>query len=221
VSLEGSVKEFSQGFNLFATKRSAKIFHTGNPVRTSVLHGHRSEAKTYFRFVSDLPTLLVTGGGTGAEFLNLLVKETLPQLCKVFNVIHIYGRQKTAATSSEGYFATPFLDRMDLVYAISDIVVTRAGLSTISELANLGKVSILIPMPNTHQEANAFYLGQLGAALVLAQEEIIPEQFLTTLSSLRLDGDRQKELSQNIRSIMPHDSVSRMEKIINTVIHGQ
>jgi UDP-N-acetylglucosamine--N-acetylmuramyl-(pentapeptide) pyrophosphoryl-undecaprenol N-acetylglucosamine transferase len=64
---------------------------------------------------------------------------------------------------------------MDLAYAASDIVLCRAGISTITELANLGKIGIIIPMPNTHQEENAVYLGMQKAAIIGSQNFITPE----------------------------------------------
>lgn len=223
-TFESSVRDFHSGLGLFGShkknkKNSSRVVWTGNPFRHSLKEGTLAEARKYFGLSSELPVLLVTGGGSGAQGLNSLVVKALPELTKTFQIIHITGPGKKTEKVRPNYNVYEFIEEIQLAYLVSDIVVSRAGVSTITELANLGKVTVIIPMPNSHQESNANLLYEKQAAVPLDQTTTTPEKFVSVLRKLILDGETQKYMKKNISEIMPKNSAHEISKIIVDIIH--
>ncbi len=214
VSFRDSLKSFSSNTGLFYTKDHHKVVFTGNPFRQELKAGTKEKAAKFFNLRSDLPTLLVLGGGTGAEFINKLIQKSLPQLTKTVQVIHSTGRGKSISDKTESYHPYEFIDHMAEAYAVADIVVARAGLSTITELSNLKKVSIIIPMPETHQQDNSWHLLQNQAAIILTQNKVTSAGFVGLIRKLLFAGDVQAMLKENIGKIMPHNSAEKISEII-------
>ncbi len=213
-TFEESIRTFSTGTGFFRRKKHIqKVLWTGNPFRESLQNGKVTEARKHFKLDGDLPIIFITGGGSGATALNSLVYQALPQLKNTVQVIHGTGPGKMVHRESENYHPFEFIDRMDLAYAAADLVVSRAGISTITELANLGKVSIIIPMPKTHQEENAMLLFRHKAAIILKQESTTADELSNLVRRLLLDGDSQKFLKQNISGLMPKQSAKKIAKI--------
>ncbi len=219
VSFELSLSSFSTTLGFFYRKKAQeKIILTGNPFRQGLREGTREKAIKIFSLKRDMPTLLVLGGGTGAKFLNDLMVECSPKLTKMMQVIHSTGKHKNPKLNIENYHAFEFIKDMAEAYAIADIVVARAGLSTITELSNLRKVAIIVPMPKTHQELNALYLIEKEAAIVLNQDRVKTNNFLILLKKLLFAGEAQKVLKGNISKIMPHNAAEKIaELIIKTI----
>jgi UDP-N-acetylglucosamine--N-acetylmuramyl-(pentapeptide) pyrophosphoryl-undecaprenol N-acetylglucosamine transferase len=196
---------------------AGKMFWTGNPVRSSLLASSSElikSARQRFELSDFLPTILITGGGIGATGLNNIVQEVLPELVKICQVIHSTGAGKGVQFKHQNYRQFALISEMAEAYAIADIVVSRAGLSTITELSALGKVSIVVPMPQSHQLYNAKFLDVMEAAVVLDQEQLDGPGLVYAIRKLIHDGDWQKELSENIRAIMPHDATEKISEII-------
>lgn len=213
-TFEESIRAFPTGTGFFRRKKHVhKVLWTGNPFRESLQNGKVTEARDYFGLRSDLPVIFVTGGGSGAAALNNLVYQALPKLKNAVQVIHGTGPGKMTHAKSENYHPYEFIDRMDLAYAAADLVVSRAGISTITELANLAKASIIIPMPKTHQEENASLLFRHKAAIILKQESTSADELSTLVRRLLLDGESQKFLKQNISNLMPKHSAKKIAKI--------
>ena len=103
---------------------------------------------------------------------------------------------------------------MGEAYAAADIVLSRCGLSTLTELSNLKKVSILVPMPNSHQEINGLLLKSFGAGLVAAQKDLSPGVLPKLLRDVLFNYNLQKHLSERIGQIMPHNAAEKIAKII-------
>jgi len=220
VTFEMSVNSFTSGLGVFYKKKGAeKIIHTGNPFRQELAQGSKVAGMNYFNLHQDLPVLLVLGGGTGAKFINDLIVGCLPELSKSFQVIHATGRNKSGGVNAANYHAYEFINNMADAYAVADIVLCRAGLSTITELSNLQKLSIIIPMPDSHQEINGLLLHRLGAALVLRQDKVKAENFPSLLRKVLFAGDMQKHLKENIAGIMPRGSAEKIAHII-LQLHG-
>ena len=158
--------------------------------------------------------MLVIGGGTGAEFLNTLVANCMPQLSKSVQIIHSTGKNKPGAGHSDNYHAYEFIDNMADAYAVADIVVCRAGVSTLTELSNLKKLTILVPIPQSHQELNALFMAHLDAAIVLKQDKIKTENFISLIRRLLFAGQAQESLKNNIAKIMPHNANQKISEII-------
>lgn len=211
-----TVAKFYSGSGLFAggTKED-RVEWTGNPVRKEFFDPEIKH-REFFRLSGDLPVLLVFGGGTGADQLNTMLSELLPGLVMSNQIIHITGRGKNSiAFKHPNYHPYEFLtDEMASAMKLSDIVICRAGLSTISELAALEKVAIVIPIPDSHQEENAQILREAHAAVVVEKHEFDPETVGRIINSLRFNIARQQMLKRNIGKLMPKDAAARIAAII-------
>ncbi len=217
VTFPESQSGFSSSVGLFYKKNSDKVTLTGNPFREPLKNGNKLTAISKFNLKNDLPTLLVLGGGTGAEFFNELIKKSLPSLAKTVQIIHVTGKGKGEKNIYENYKCFEFLKVEDLAncYALADMVLSRAGLSTITELANLKKLSIIVPMPDSHQELNGIYLMSREAAIVIPQYKITAKNFTNLIRKLVFAHEARVELEANIAKIMP---VKATEKIADIII---
>lgn len=202
LSLPGSEKYFSSG----------KTVHTGNPIRGNILDllGKKSTEG-----ISEKPTLLVLGGSQGAQMVNKLVMEAFlledQELSSKIHLIHQTGMEDAAkvleAYARAGIKAEvqPFFKEMDKVYAKADLLVSRAGATTLSEIAVLGKPAILIPYPyaaDDHQTKNGEYYVQGGGALLYQEKDLSAtimaqciEDLIFTPELLMKMGTAMKKLS--------------------------
>ena len=210
-----------------------KMILTGNPVRQDLIDidSKREEAIKYFNLDASKKTLLVLGGSLGARKVNQLIEKELP-LFDSLNVQIIwqcgkfyfeqYNKYNTNTnqqpTTNIQVFA--FIDRMDLVYAAADFVISRAGASSVSELSIVGKPVIFIPSPNVaedHQTKNAKSIVDRNGALMLKESEL-DEKFNTVISDLVANENLQKQLSENIKKLAKihatRDIVDEIVKLI-------
>lgn len=219
VTFPGSLGSFFSSLGIFYKKRGGeKIILTGNPFREELKNGSKISGLKEFNLKPDLPVLLVLGGGTGSEFLNNLIEACAEQLSKTIQIIHSTGKNKLKNISAENYHAYEFINNMADAYAAADIVLARAGLSTLTELANLKKLSIIVPMPQSHQELNALLMVELQAAIVLNQDKIKPENFTKLVRRLLFAGEAQQILKTNINNIMPKEANKKITEIILKII---
>ncbi len=195
-----------------------KIIMTGNPVRQSFgdLGSLRSEALEHFKLRSNMPVILVLGGSLGAGTINNSVSGGIDRVEESGAQIiwqtgsHYYDRMRelTEAAATYNVRVTGFISRMDLAYAAADIIISRAGAGTISELALVGKPVILVPSPNVaedHQTHNAMALVNKEASL-LVTDAAAPAELITTALSLLKNGEKRKKLSDNIRKLAIKDA---------------
>lgn len=198
VAFEESLKHFGK-----------KAVWTGNPVRDL------QPTTDSLQLDSAYPTVLITGGGTGAQALNELVSE---ELCEFANVVHLTGRGregKMEVIEHERYHKFEFLgEEMKEALAKADLVVARAGLGTISELAVLKKPAVIMAMPDTHQEDNARMLGEKSAAVIINQRKMTPEPFAAELKRILNDQKVQDHLSEQIGKCNKPDAVTQILKEI-------
>lgn len=199
---------------------SRKVVWTGHPIRRFLLEASREEAIKFFNLDLNLPTVLVTGGGTGALGLNLLVSQSLPELLKFYQVIHLTGEGKSepAALPVElkmYYHRYDFLNKeMGLALAAADLVVSRAGASSTFEIASLAKPAILIPLPNSPQEKNAKVYADKQAALVISQSELSSEKLTSSIKQLIDNIDRRNQLAANVKKINPPGAAEKIAEEI-------
>lgn len=196
-----------------------RIVFTGNPVRKDLLRAGelRWEGIAYYKLDPEKKTVLITGGSLGAGMINKAVQENLPSIgnWKDVQVLWQCGgyyyeklRQELKDKLPANVVLTAFLKRMDLAYACADIVIARAGAGTISELCLLKKTAVLIPSPNVaedHQTKNAMALVNKQAAIAIKDAEA-GKQLIPVLTELLKDGQKRKELSQNIARLAIEDS---------------
>ncbi len=186
---------------------------TGNPVRREILTAHPDQAYAQLKLDRDLPVVLVTGGGTGALGLNRLIAAAAPRLVEHVQVVHLTGRGRgvPADTESPRYQAYEFLvDELPHLMAAATIVVSRAGMGTLTELAALAKPAIVVPLPASHQWANARAFAKLAAIEVADQEALTPESLAQRVLSLCHDAPRREQLGHAIRASMPTDAADRI-----------
>ncbi|MBI2721626.1 MAG: undecaprenyldiphospho-muramoylpentapeptide beta-N-acetylglucosaminyltransferase [Bacteroidetes bacterium] len=201
-----------------------KIIITGNPVRQQVIHinGKREEAFSFFNLDETKKTILVIGGSLGAKTINEAVGEGLEEIFRN-NIQLIWqtgkGYISTANEQVKKYndkniIARDFISRMDLAYAAADIVISRAGASSVSELCNIGMPCILVPSPNVaedHQTKNAMALVKKDAAVIVKDEEASIYLIKTSIELLN-DSAKQKALRENILKMAFHDSANVIAK---------
>lgn len=206
---------------------------TGIPVRKKV---HDLARQAYDREwrgplrqahgISDdaLPVVLIVGGGTGALSLNHCVYDALGELTRISHVVHVTGKGKGSVPAGsyirERYHAYEFLKEELIEYAaFADCVVTRAGMGMLSELSVLGKPTIIIPIPQSHQEKNAVYFErQKHAAIYLVQNDITAEKFVRAIQRVLKDDALRQELSQNMKLALPQDGAQNVKGLIEEVI---
>jgi len=189
----------------------------GNPTRMqNAERGMQSDNK-FFNLKSSLPVLLVLGGGTGAVFINNLVAESLPQLTKICQIIHVTGKGKqiTLTKNYPYYYPYEFLNtgQMAEAYQAATVVVSRCGMATLSELSYFGKPAILIYLPG-HQEYNARVFEEESAAIVLDQPVLDKSFFVKNVKNLLSDTNRQTQLSANIKKVIKKGAAAELAKII-------
>ncbi len=171
---------------------------------------------------SSLPLLLVLGGGTGSFFLNKLIKDSLKDLLKFSRIIHVVGsslRDIENNFNHDNYLKIEFVYHQDLLalMSLSDLVISRCGLATLTELSFLSKPSILVPMPDSHQEFNALEFLNKGAAIVLSEKNIIPGDFVKKVKEVLVDDNLKNKLAQNISQVIKNgnqEMIAIIEKII-------
>ncbi|MDE6792042.1 MAG: undecaprenyldiphospho-muramoylpentapeptide beta-N-acetylglucosaminyltransferase, partial [Muribaculaceae bacterium] len=205
-----------------------RIVMTGNPIRKALLDSNisRKDARESFGIDADKPTLLVVGGSLGALTVNESLEKGLKKL--VDNGIQViwqtgknFGNRGTeAAKGMKGVVVTPFISNMAAAYRSADVVVSRAGAGSISELQALGKPSVLVPSPNVaedHQTFNARALSDKGAA-ILVKDIDARDSLVDTVLALIKDEGRCKEMSEKIKSMALTDSAAviadEVEKIL-------
>lgn len=186
-----------------------KITLTGNPVRQSLTAAvSRDEAAAHFGLDASKPVILVIGGSLGARSINNGILETISDLHDDVQLVWQTGKiyfdaikEKTDALNRPNVKVMDFIKRMDLAFALADIVISRAGASSISELALLGKASILVPSPNVsedHQTKNALALVNEGAAIMIRDNET--GMLLAESQLILTDSSKLESLSANIRN---------------------
>ena len=213
-----------EGMERFFPKE--KIILTGNPVRQNLTSGSKEEAIRYFNeefgvnFNAEKKTLLIIGGSLGARTINHSIIAHLNQLIDSnVQVIWQTGKNYLAdckkaleALPHNNIICTDFVSQMPLAYALADLVISRAGASSISELCLLGKPSILVPSPNVaedHQTHNAMALVKKDAG-VLVKDIDAKDQMVATALSLIHDTARLEALRANILTLALPDSAKRI-----------
>jgi UDP-N-acetylglucosamine--N-acetylmuramyl-(pentapeptide) pyrophosphoryl-undecaprenol N-acetylglucosamine transferase len=186
-----------------------KTIVAGSAIRQEIIN--LSDAESYHK------NILILGGGTGAKALNKLVGEMIKKLPQEIQINHVTGKGKGIELENyPNYRQFEFLTH-SYYQKINkaDLVISRAGLSTLTELAYLGKPAIIIPMPGTHQEKNAEYFLNHRAVVSLKQKELNGELLADKIRALLADKEELRRLSQNIKnSIMTGGE----EKIAQTII---
>ncbi|WP_427872275.1 undecaprenyldiphospho-muramoylpentapeptide beta-N-acetylglucosaminyltransferase [Flavobacterium sp. MMS24-S5] len=203
-----------------------KIVLTGNPVRQDLIdiESKREEAIAFYGLEPNKKTLLVLGGSLGARRINQLIEKELQNfLSQDVQVIWQCGKlyfEDYKKYNQPNVKVVDFIERMDFVYAASDVIISRAGASSVSELCIVGKPVIFIPSPNVaedHQTKNAQAIVDAKGAILLKESEL-DSQFSIVFEALLKDSGKQKQLSDNIKKLAKpratQDIVAEIVKLI-------
>lgn len=198
------------------------VFVTGNPTR--LLPAHPKEtARAFFGLDAVRKTLLVFGGSLGARSLNQALESWLDELLAQFNVIWQTGKLDYEAIAARvgqrpHLWLGAFIERMDYAYSAADVVLCRAGASTLAELCNVGAASVLVPYPfaaANHQFYNAQALAESGAAEMILDKDIRTHEAKRKVMALLEDEARQAQLRKNAKK---HARPNAAEQIARSVI---
>ena len=180
-----------------ASKETQKYFPnahtivTGIPLRSDLDRGNKEQARSMTNLHESIPTLLFIGGGNGDASINALVQSALLELTKDSQIIHLLGSDSTNSEKpSHRYAPLHFVDEMKDLYALADVVISRAGATTLAELAHLGKRAIIIPMPKGcsrgEQIENANVFVQTHTAITLQESEYTVPTLCSAISAILL-----------------------------------
>lgn len=188
---------------------SDKIVKTGNPVRQDILDidTKREEALAYFGLDSDKKTIVVMGGSLGARAINQALDKHMQTILKndvqvVWQSGKLYYEEYKKHDKTDSVQVKEFIQRMDLLYAAADILISRAGAGSISELCIVGKPVIFIPSPNVaedHQTKNARSVTDMDAAILLNESDI--DDLPNVIKGLLADKTKQDSLCKNIKKL--------------------
>ena len=207
-----------------------KIIITGNPVRQdlSSIHGKRDEGMKYFGLNPNKKTVLIVGGSLGARTINESINQELKayfdnDVQLIWQTGKAYAEQGKEAVKlyeDAGIKAHEFIQRMDLAYAVADLVVSRAGAMSVSELCLAAKATILIPSPNVaedHQTKNAMAVVNKNAAILVRDvdsKDVLKDEVFRLLT----DHNLRKEMEQNISNLAHKDSADIIANEISLLI---
>ena len=199
-----------------------KIVLTGNPVRQDLIDikSKRDEAIAFYDLDPNKKTLLILGGSLGARRVNQLIEKELHNiLSQDVQIIWQCGKlyfEDYKKYNQQNVRVVDFIERMDFVYAASDVIISRAGASSVSELCIVGKPVIFIPSPNVaedHQTKNAQAIVDAKGAILLKESEL-ESQFSIVFEALLKDQGKQQQLSDNIKKLaMPNATKVIVEEI--------
>lgn len=191
---------------------------TGMPLRPEITGldraALRADARTHFGLDPARRTLLVTGGSLGARALNRGISGSARELVDAgVQVLHVWGGlTELEDPGVPGYIVLPYCDRMDLAFAACDLAVSRAGSTTVSELAGLGIPAVLVPyaVGNGEQRFNAAGVVEAGGAVLVADQDLTPEWVRLTLIPLLTDDARLRDMGERARSAGSLDGTERL-----------
>lgn len=207
---------------------SKRVIYTGTPVRTDFSHTNQEQAKRDLGLPTDKPLVLSVWGSLGSSRMNEMMEEFIPLSAEnpEFHLIHATGEREfqTLLSHLGGVKALPgnvdvreYIHDMHRVMSAADLIMCRAGASTLSEIAILGKPAILVPSPNVtnnHQEKNARALEKNGAAKVLLEGEFDAYALQTLVRNLIADQKKMEQISRCMHEVAKPDATEKITEII-------
>lgn len=197
------IVSFEEAKKYFSPQKTILL---GIPIREELTQGSKEEGKKLFGIKSTKPVVLIMGGSQGAKRINEIVLNTMPRLLKKCEIIH-----------------KPFLEieKLKHAYAVSDIIVSRAGATSIFEISAVGKPSILIPLSSAaadHQMQNAKVLARIGGAIILKEGNLTMNMFLNAIFGLLDKPGKLKEMGEKAKSFYnPSTNYKVAEEILKYV----
>lgn len=194
-----------------------KAVLTGSPIRRELLEGSRKAALDFCGFTPDKPVLMVIGGSLGAANVNAAIRGILPELLQTFQVIHLCGKGKLEESlrQTKGYVQFEYIQKeLPDLFALADIVVSRAGANAICELLDLRKPALLIPLGSNasrgDQILNAESFKRQGFCEVLLEENMTPQVLLDAIRQLYVSRERYIEAMKKSSQSSAIDKITRL-----------
>lgn len=223
VSFEETVKYMSD---------TKKCVVTGNPVRTGILNAERESARKKLG-LDDKPFVLVFGGSLGSKKINDTMIGVIKKVTETKDFRLLFGTgeknyqevcdnlEKSGIKLSEEIKVVPYINDMHEVMAAADLVVSRSGAITVSEIAALGKASVLIPSPNVvrnHQEQNAREFEKNGAAAVITEDVLTSDLLYDKIIGLVKNHSEMQAMSENVKKLGKRDATDKLYRLVMKMI---
>lgn len=192
---------------------AAQVVLTGNPLRDDINKGDPNEARKIFSLIESKKVIFIWGGSQGAKNINDKIINILPELLKKYQIIHQTGENNLEENKRkagelgikaghDGYYPIAFIgDELKHFLAISDLIISRAGASSISEIAANKKPCILIPLENSannHQKMNALAVSRRGGCVVLEENNLGGNLLISRIDEVMENNELREKLSENI-----------------------
>ena len=204
-----------------------KIAVVGNPIRKELILPLSEGAYEFLHLDKDIPIILVLGGSGGAQAINETIVDILPELIQKYQIIHQTGRKLFTEISGRAavaleqnkyknrYKSFAYLNTlaMRMSAGVANLIISRAGAGSISEIAFWGLPSIIIPIPenvSNDQRENAFAYARASAAVVIEQKNLTPRLFLSEINGLMKDGAKKEKLSVNAKKFARADAAKKI-----------
>lgn len=202
-----------------------RAFLTGSPIRQELLSGNKLAALKFCGFTANKPVLLIIGGSLGSAAVNTAIRNILPQLLKTFQVIHLCGKDKIdeSLVNTEGYVQYEYIKQeLADLFALADVVVSRAGANAICELLALRKPNLLIPLSAAasrgDQILNAASFKRQGFSEVLEEETLSSEALLQTIQTLY---ESRRTYIAAMEKSQQNDAIGKIVSLIDQVTQGK
>ncbi len=195
-----------------------KAVLTGSPIRSELLSGNKENARKLCGFHKEKPVLFIIGGSSGSKFINDTVRSLLPELLKTFQIIHMCGKGnlEESLNKTTGYKQFEYIGSgLNDIFALADLVISRAGANSICELLALHKPNILIPLSANasrgDQLLNAHSFEKQGYSVVIEEEIITPDKFLNMILETYKNRDRY------IKAMQKSNTINSIDKIVSLI----
>lgn len=225
---------FADADQFFSRGNREKLVVTGNPIRDIIINTERKEGLQEFKFSPDKKTLLVFGGSQGAMSINKAMIEIYKyyENSRDLQIIHLTGEKTFKSIMEEvkkrgidleknrNYRIMPYLTKMELAYAVADLIIYRAGATGIAEITTKGIPAILVPYPyaaENHQEYNARNLEKHGAAVMISDDNLSGEVLIKKIEELIKNERKLKEMAKNSKELGQPAAAEKLVKLIEEV----
>lgn len=195
-----------------------KAVLTGTPIRRELMHGDKNAARQFTGLTGSLPVLLIVGGSLGSAAVNQAIRAILPELLKEFQIIHLCGKDKVdeSLTGTKGYVQYEYIKKeLPDLFALADVIISRAGANAICEISSLKKPNLLIPLSANasrgDQILNARSFEKQGYSVVLEEEEITNASLLKAILTL------YENREQYIRAMNASKHIDSIEHIVDLI----
>ncbi len=214
---------FDSAAPYFPKKVQSRIARTGTPIRKALMRVETEGARQYLNLEAGIPTIVIFGGSQGAVKINDIVLAALPEIVSFANVIHQTGQANFKEVEAMGgviltknpnasrYHPMNYLDQVSIqrVAGVADLIVSRAGANSISEISFWKKPSILIPIPESishDQRMNAYAYAGTGAAIVIEEENLTPHLLVSEMHRIMGDEALSKKMSASAEGFTEPDA---------------